>query len=238
MKMDIIDKNSKENKNLKEIKEIDLNNISLIKPNKDNKNSFEDSFLDDDEFTLEIEKMKEITKKQRKMVENKIQIDKEESNKENIEKVKENKNIIPLKDDPKFKTQDNISNIEKDLKDLIKYDTKNDIANKLKFTEIKHDDVLDFNDEEKIIPFFKSINFILSEDSKKRLNLLYFCIKYGFHILIPGPTGTGKTYLSESICNLLNKKMIKYNCSENTKFPNLKFTCQGDKKKICRNNIY
>ena len=26
--------------------------------------------------------------------------------------------------------------------------------------------------------------------------------------------------------------MIKYNCSENTKFPNLKFTCQGDKNKF------
>ena len=25
--------------------------------------------------------------------------------------------------------------------------------------------------------------------------------------------------------------MIKYNCSENTKFPSLKFTCQGDKDK-------
>ena len=65
-----------------------------------------------------------------------------------------------------------------------------------------------------------------------RLNLLYFCIKHGFHILIPGPTGTGKTYLSEAICNLLKKNMIKYNCSENTKFPNLKFTCQGDKNKF------
>lgn len=26
--------------------------------------------------------------------------------------------------------------------------------------------------------------------------------------------------------------MIKYNCSENTQFPNLKFTCQGDKDKF------
>ena len=26
--------------------------------------------------------------------------------------------------------------------------------------------------------------------------------------------------------------MLKYNCSENTKFPNLKFTCKGDKDKF------
>jgi hypothetical protein len=42
--------------------------------------------------------------------------------------------------------------------------------------------------------YFDSINFILSEESKKRLNLLYFYIKYGFRILIPWPTRTGKTY--------------------------------------------
>ena len=86
--------------------------------------------------------------------------------------------------------------------------------------------------KEETLNFFKARKFILSENSKKRLNLLYFCIKHGFHILIPGPTGTGKTYLSEAICDLLKKKMIKYNCSENTKFPNLKFTCQGDKNKF------
>ncbi len=65
-----------------------------------------------------------------------------------------------------------------------------------------------------------------------RLNLLYFCFKQGFHILIPGPTGTGKAYLSKAIYNLLKKNMSKYNCSENTKFPNLKFTGQGDKNKF------
>ena len=46
-------------------------------------------------------------------------------------------------------------------------------------------------DEDKI-KYFDSINFILSEESKRRLNLLYFCIKYGFRILIPGPTRTEK----------------------------------------------
>ena len=101
----------------------------------------------------------------------------------------------------------------------------------MKFKEIEHDDVINFKDES-ILEFFKSLNFILSENSKIRLNLLYFCNKHGFHILIPGPTGTGKTYLSEAICNLLKKNMVKYNCSENTKFPNSKFTCQEDKNKF------
>ena len=59
-------------------------------------------------------------------------------------------------------------------------------------------------DEDKI-KYFDSINFILLEESKKRLNLLYFCIKYGFRILIPWPTRTGKTYLSEVMCNLFHK---------------------------------
>lgn len=30
--------------------------------------------------------------------------------------------------------------------------------------------------------------------------------------------------------------MSKYNCSENTKFPSLKFTCQGDKNKFLELN--
>ena len=139
--------------------------------------------------------------------------------------------FIPLKDDPKFKNKTELIDIQNDLKELLEYENKDGTINKFKFKEIMHDDVINFKDEN-TLNFFKSINFILSEDSKRRLNLLYFCIKYGFHILIPGPTGTGKTYLSEAICNLLGKNMIKYNCSENTKFPNLKFTCQGDKDKF------
>jgi len=95
----------------------------------------------------------------------------------------------------------------------------------LNFEEIEHDDVINFKDAS-ILEFFKSLNFILSENSKMRLFLLYFCIKNGFHILIPWQTGTGKTNLFEAVCILLKKNMIKYNCSENTKFPNLKFAFQ------------
>ena len=32
--------------------------------------------------------------------------------------------------------------------------------------------------------------------------------------------------------------MIKYNFSENTKFPNLKFTCKGVKDKLLQYKIY
>ncbi len=96
--------------------------------------------------------------------------------------------FIPWKDDPKFKNKVQILEIEKSLEELKEYATENGLINKFKFTEIKHDDVIDFNDES-IFEFFKSLNFI-------------------FHILIPGPTGTGKTYLSEAFCNLLKKNMI------------------------------
>ena len=138
-----------------------------------------------------------------------------------------------MKDYKKFEEQAVINEIEKSLEQIKEYKVnENDkVIDKLKFIDIKHDDVIDFK-KESTLEFFKSLNFILSENSMMRLNLLYFCINHGFHILIPGPTGTGKTYLSEAICNLLKKNMIKYNCSENTKFPNLKFTCQGDKDKF------
>ena len=139
--------------------------------------------------------------------------------------------IILLKEDPIFKDQGDVVNIQNDLKDIIKTEKNHDTSTK--FIEIKQDesDVIDFEKTE-VLSFFSERNFILSEDSKRRLNLLFFCIKFGYHILIPGPTGTGKTYLSEAICNFLGKTIIKYNCSENTKFPNLKFTCQGDKNKF------
>ena len=150
---------------------------------------------------------------------------------ENLERPTPEHDFIPLKDYPIFKNETQIVEIEKSIEQIKEYEVKEGIANKLKFKEIEHDDVINFKDEQ-IVEFFKSLNFILSENSKMRLNLLYFCFKQGFHILIPGPTGTGKAYLSKAIYNLLKKNMSKYNCSENTKFPNLKFTGQGDKNKF------
>ena len=188
--------------------------------------------MDDEDLNQEIKAISEANK-----VNATIQKQNESRKKEDIKKKEEEKmhrindDFIPLKDDPKFKNQIELIDIQKDLNRITQYEMKDNLPNKNKFVEIQHDDVINFK-EEAVLNFFKKINFILSEDSKKRLNLLYFCIKHGFHILIPGPTGTGKTYLSEAICNLLGKNMIKFNCSENTKFPNLKFTCQGDKDKF------
>ena len=100
------------------------------------------------------------------------------------------------------------------------------------FNEIKSENLIDFKDES-IINFFKSLNFILTENSKKKLNLLYFYIRNGYHILITGQTSTGKTYLSETVCKLLQKNISKYHCGENTKFSDLKFISLENK-----NNYY
>ena len=231
----------KKDKNSQKFDE-NLPDISIINQDDDNRNNFlESSFLDDEIIKL-TKDLKDIAKKsgeengkmkdEKTRINNKKENDKtREINEENLKQAKTGEDFIPLKDYPKFKNEAQVSEIENSLEQIKEFEIKENIANKLKFKEIKHDDVINFKDES-ILEFFKSLNFILSENSKMRLNLLYFCIKHGFHILIPGPTGTGKTYLSEAICNLLKKNMIKYNCSENTKFPNLKFTCQGDKNKF------
>ena len=109
-----------------------------------------------------------------------------------------------LKNVPKFKNKEFIIEIQNDLKEITQYEIKDRIPSKTKFINIKHEDVINFMDED-IIKYFNSINFVLSEESKKRLNLLYFCIKYGFRI-DSRANKNRKTYLSEVICNLLQKK--------------------------------
>jgi len=210
---------SDKNKNKKEILkkggenlDKEFKDISVILPNEDKKSGDSSS---DEELNKYINNMNEIQAEQIKLKNNKLDENNEKFEKK-IEKMSignVEENFIPLKDDPKFKNESDIEDIKKDLKEITQYQDKEGIINKTKFIEIKHDDMIDFKDEYNL-NFFKEINFILSEDSKRRLNLLYFCIKHGFHILIPGPTGTGKTYLSEAICNLLNKKMIKINLLE------------------------
>ena len=221
-KLDKKQSNSKEFGN-----SFDQINISIIPPKNNNKNLYENSSFEDG-LEEELESIQNL---------NKFELENKEKEKENEdvrfkeENYSKKADFILLKDDPKFKNKEAIFDIQNNLKEITKYETKDGIPSKYKFIDIKHEDVINFKDDDNI-KFFESINFVLSEESKKRLNLLYFCIKYGFHILIPGPTGTGKTYLSEVICNLLHKNIVKYNCSENTKFPNLKFTCQGDKNKF------
>ena len=119
-----------------------------------------------------------------------------------MEKLNHEDDFITLNDFPKFKNEAQIAEIEKIIEQLREYDVKERIVNKLNFKEIEHDDVINFKDAS-ILEFFKSLNFILSENSKMRLFLLYFCIKNGFHILIPWQTGTGKTNLFEAVCILL-----------------------------------
>lgn len=193
-----------------------LNGISSINQ-MEKKNYLDISFMDEDiiELTKELkeisQKAVDENKKKRLKREEKPKKKDQPNNLNEKRKEMEAKNLknkdyfIPLKDDPKFKEEVQIIEIEKGLEEIKEYE-KNDISaiNKLKFIDIKHDDVINFQDEY-VQSFFKSLNFILSENSKKRLNLLYFCIKHGFHILIPGPTGTGKTYLSEAICDLMKK---------------------------------
>lgn len=101
----------------------------------------------------------------------------------NLEKLNHEDDFIRLKDFPKFKNETQIAEIEKIMEQFREYDVKERIANKLNFKEIEHDDVINFKDVS-ILEFFKYLNFILSENSKMRLFLLYFCIKNGFHILM------------------------------------------------------
>ena len=231
----IIKKSSEQKGSPKENREENILLPENFNPAKDNLKQ-SNSFMDES-FTKEFEKIEEEMLNLRKEGTNSKtesqKSDNSEKDKSTDDEPDNNKNagLIPLKDDPKFKEQPELSSIQNDLKEITKLVVKNGIPDKYKFVEIEHDDIIDFKSEQ-AINFFKNMNLILTEDAIKRLNLLYFCIKHGFHILIPGPTGTGKTYLSEAICSYLGKNMIKFNCSENTKFPNLKFTCQGDKNKF------
>ena len=158
------------------------NDISIIPSKNNNKNLYENS-----SFEEELEKEIEFIQNDL----NKAQLENEEEEEEN-DSIKEqnyekNTDFIMLKNVPKFKNKEFIIEIQNDLKEITQYEIKDRIPSKTKFINIKHEDVINFMDED-IIKYFNSINFVLSEESKKRLNLLYFCIKYGFRILIPGPT--------------------------------------------------
>jgi hypothetical protein len=213
-------------------KGLNFNEISVISPN----NNIDNTIIDENEIIGIITDKLDDNDNDNDNNNNKKSInlgnidDSKEDDEQNSRNISLDKSKL-LKNLAKYQNEAKISEIESYLEKIKEYEDPQNMNNNFKFKEIEHEDVIDFTKEE-TLNFFKARKFILSENSKRRLNLLYFCIKHGFHILIPGPTGTGKTYLSEAICDLLKKKMIKYNCSENTKFPNLKFTCQGDKNKF------
>jgi len=163
----------------KSIKKFDENlpDFSIINQNNENKNNFlESSFLDDELIKLTKE-LKDITKKvaepedkaSKSEKKNKMEADSAEEKKdENLKQPNPENDFIPLKDYPKFKNEAQIAEIEKVLEQIKEYKVRENIANKLKFKEIEHDDVINFKDES-ILEFFKSLNFILSENSKMRL---------------------------------------------------------------------
>ena len=141
-------------------KEKEENNIQFpdFNPTQDNLKQT-NTFLEES-FANEIEKIEEELHNQRKEI---IELKTESQKSDNSEKDKStdddhaNKNsvgLIPLKDDPKFKEDPEISLIQKDLKEITKLVVKNGIADKYKFVEIQHDDVIDFKSEQ-AINFFK-----------------------------------------------------------------------------------
>ena len=223
-------------------KEKNFNNISIINHQEKEKNNPSQNFFINNKKKKLTEKLKDKIEKSSKS--NKRFFEKKKdlnSNKESKSKNNQKKNInlkediIILKDNLILNEIEQVSEIEKYLEQIKEYEVKGNKTNELNFKEIEQDDIINFNDES-VLNFFKSINFFLSENSKKKLNLLFFCIKHGFNIIISGPTGSGKTYLIEAICNFLKKNLIKYNYVENSKFPNLKFSCEGDNNELERIN--
>ena len=76
--------------------------------------------------------------------------------------------------------------------------------------------------------FFNEKNFILTEESKKRLALLIHYILNGIPVLLEGNTGTAKTRTIIIACEYINKfirknknKLIRYNLSAETKIDDI-----------------
>ena len=101
----------------------------------------------------------------------------------------------------------------------------NDIENRLKKDFMK-EQKFDFD---KIM--FERINFIPTEGALHRLSLLHKYIKQRVPVLIEGPTGTSKTISVEIVCKYLDKKLIRFNLSSDTKSSNLIGNYAGNPEK-------
>lgn len=133
-----------------------LPDISIINQKVDSKNNFlEGSFVDDKIIKLTKE-LKYIIKKVTETEDKKSEDKSEENSNDNWKLGKKNENLerptpehdfIPLKDYPIFKNEAQIVEIEKTIEQIKEYEVKEGIANKLKFKEIEHDDVINFKDE-------------------------------------------------------------------------------------------
>ncbi|KAH0800171.1 Dynein heavy chain, cytoplasmic [Histomonas meleagridis] len=60
-------------------------------------------------------------------------------------------------------------------------------------------------------------NFIFTEGANERLSKLYDCLSVGIPVLLEGPTGTSKTLSAEVVCKLMEKELIRFNLSSETK---------------------
>ena len=129
-----------------------------------------------------------------------------ETDEESENQYKDNK-FISLVNDPSFdEPKWGIDNLLKNVDEQIKIDKK-----------------FNFNEEE-----IKKQNFIFTDGAKERLQKLYNYIKVGVPVLLEGPTGTSKTLSSEIVCKLLNRELIRFNLSSETKTQDLIGRYVGD----------
>ena len=117
------------------------------------------------------------------------------------------KQKMHLMDDPYFKqTKVNVNEIVKSV------------------NENYNDEKLEEFDAE----ILKSKDFILTESARMRLTKIYRYLKEGVPVLLEGPTGTSKTKSAQIVCEMLKKKLIKYNLSSETKTGDLLGRYVGD----------
>ena len=136
----------------------------------------------------------------------------EDNDNNNIDEA--NQDIL-IQDDNK--NEELINNIENNFKTIISG------------AESENEEDLSFFDKHK--DFFEERNFILTEESKRRLLLLKDFINLKILVLLEGPTGTSKTLSAELICDLLlkekygkideKKSAIKFNLSSETRIHDL-----------------
>ena len=76
---------------------------------------------------------------------------------------------------------------------------------------------------EKIDFDFKKIkgNFIDTEQAVERLEKIYYFFNSRITVMLEGPTGTSKTKTIQVLCEMLNKKLIRFNLSNETTIEDL-----------------
>ena len=181
----------------------------------------------------ESEHDKELELKQK--VEEEVKINEEELKRKEEEELKrKNEEELKRKEEEELKRKEEEEKKKED--ELKKYFihkrfNKQSLLENPQFEEVKQDfqNILneitsDYSPKELYHPtedFLKKKNFILSEQAKKRLSLLYHYISKGINVILEGPTGTSKTLSADIICKSLGKNVIKYNLNAETKINDL-----------------